>query len=294
MTGVQAEVCGLFVYPIKSCKGIRLTSAQLTPQGFRHDRQWMVVNDADRPQTQRDIPQLSQIETAFNGDTVVLSRTGHGSVAMPIAHLPHSGPETLVRTKLWKDECETVVASEEASRWLTQALASQRPVKLVRMAPGFTRPQSSPERLGADTHIQFADAGPFLIIDEASLQRLNEVLSAKRESAVPMNRFRPNIVVRGLQPFGEHAGGMLGNARYQLNFRVPCERCVVPTIDQNTSEAHPKNEPFNTLRDLNPRDLQKRQPLFGQYATLEMGAGEKIAVGDVLSPNQFDFNSGSA
>jgi len=283
VTGVSAEVRTLFVYPIKSCKAIPLTGAQLTPQGFRHDRQWMVLNDAGRPQTQRDIPHLSQIEIALDGETVVLSRPGHGSVAMPISDLPRPGPEALVHTKLWKDECETVLASEEASRWLTQALGSHQALRLVRMAPGFTRPQSSPEALGADTHIHFADAGPFLIIGEASLQRLNEVLAGKGESTVPMNRFRPNIVVRGLQPFGEHAGGMLGNARYRFNLRVPCERCVVPTIDHESSELHPKKEPFNTLRDLNPRDLEKRQPLFGQYATLEMGAGEKMAVGDVLT-----------
>jgi uncharacterized protein YcbX len=184
--------------------------------------------------------------------------------------------------KVWNDECDTVVASDAASRWLTQAVESSTALHIVRMAPGFVRAQSSPAELGADTQVQFADAAPFLIANEASLDRLNKVLLSKDEAAVPMNRFRPNIVIRGLEPFGEHRQHMLGNAVYRFNFRTPCERCVVTTIDQETSIPHPRKEPFATLRDLNPRDLERRQPLFGQYATLQDWAGGKIAVGDLL------------
>ena len=125
-------------------------------------------------------------------------------------------------------------------------------------------------------------AAPFLIANEASLERLNEVLLGKGEEAVPMNRFRPNIVIRGLDSFDEHGLELLGNDSYRFNFRTPCERCVVTTIDQETAVRHPRKEPFATLRDLNPRDLERRQPLFGQYATLQDWAGGKIAVGDLL------------
>jgi uncharacterized protein YcbX len=281
--GVNAEVRGLFVYPLKSCKPIALREAELSHQGLKFDRRWMVVSASGHAQTQRDIPLLSQIHTALDGDLLVLSRPGHGSTELPLLD-DGQPPETQrVQTiKVWKDECDTVVASDAASRWLTQATQSNTALHIVKMAPGFVRAQSSPAELGAGTQVQFADAAPFLIVNEASLDRLNAVLLGKGETAVPINRFRPNIVIRGLEPFGERAQQVLGNDFYRLNFRTPCERCVVPTIDQETSIPHPRKEPFATLRDLNPRDPERRQPLFGQYATLQDWSGGKIAVGDLL------------
>jgi hypothetical protein len=231
---------------------------------------------------------LSQIHTALHGDVLVLSRPGYGSTELPLLDdsqalkqkpLKRQPVQTI---KLWKDEFDTVTAGDAASLWLTQAVESSAALNIVRMAPGFIRVQSSPAELGADTHVQFADAAPFLIVNEASLDRLNEVLLGKGETAVPVNRFRANIVIRGLEAFGEHDLKLLGNEFYQFNFRMPCERCVVPTIDQATSVRHPRKEPFATLRDLNPRDPERRQPLFGHYATLQAGAGGKITVGDLL------------
>jgi hypothetical protein len=281
--GMNAEVRELFVYPLKSCRPIALSEAELTPQGLKFDRQWMVVSESGRAQTQRDIPLLSQIHTALHDDRLVLSRPGHGSTELSLPLDLQQSKQTDARTiKVWNDECSTVAVNDEASRWLTQAVASNTAFSIVRMAPGFTRAQSSPAELGADTQVQFADAAPFLIANESSLNRLNEVLQSKGETVVPMNRFRANIVIRGLDPFAEHQQHMLGNNFYRLNFRTPCERCVVPTIDQATSVRHPRKEPFATLRDLNPRGPEKRQPLFGQYATLQAGAGGKIAVGDLL------------
>jgi uncharacterized protein YcbX len=281
--GINVEVRELFVYPLKSCKPIALREAELTPQGFKFDRQWMVASESGRAQTQREIPLLSQIQTALRGDLLVLSRPGYGSTELSLLDDGQPLEQQQARTiKLWKDECGTVAVNNDASLWLTQAVESSTALNMVRMAPGFIRPQSSPTELGADTHIQFADAAPFLVIDEASLDGLNEVLHSKGESAVPMNRFRPNIVIRGLDPFGEHTQQLLGNEFYSFNFRMPCERCVVPTIDQETSARHPRKEPFATLRDLNPLDPERQRPLFGQYATLHAGGGRKIAVGDLL------------
>ncbi len=281
------EVLQLFSYPVKSCMPIALPQAKLGLQGFAFDRQWMVVSHNGRALTQRDAPLLSQIQVSITDGVLQLARARHGSIQLPVMpdeisdDLP--GQKTKVQTvKLWGDACDTVEFSSEASRWLTQALESSTAMKLVRMAPDFIRAQSSPEQLGKDTQVQFADAAPYLVIDESSLQKLNEVLINKGESAVPMNRFRPNIVIRGLSAFGENQQLSLRNDRYSLQLRMPCARCVVTTIDQDTSLRHERKEPFATLREINPQDPKRRQPMFGQYTTLENGAGEIISPGDRL------------
>lgn len=277
------EVTGLFVYPVKSCRGISLGQAVLTSQGFRHDRQWVIVAENGRALTQRDNPLMAQIETQLDGEQLHLSRAGHGSVSVPIEAAGTASSDDIITIKIWKDECRTVSAGDEASQWLGEALETDKSLRLVRMADGHERPQSMSEELGAETRIQFADAAPYLFIDEASLQKLNEVLAQKGESAVPINRFRPNVVISGLEAFAEHEQNALGNDKYRFDFRIPCERCVIPTIDQQTAVPHPRKEPFATLREINPRESKRRQPLFGQYATLQSGAGTLISVGDRLS-----------
>ena len=145
---------------------------------------------------------------------------------------------------VWADECETVDQGEAISDWLTQALQSSSKLRLVRMAPGFVRPQSKPEYLGAQTSTHFADAAPFLVVNEASLESLNRELEARGHSSVPMDRFRPNIVVRGLAPFAEHSVKELESQNYSLKLCHPCERCVVTTINQATAEKDPGWQPL--------------------------------------------------
>ena len=125
---------------------------------------------------------------------------------------------------------------EAISGWLTQALQSSITLRLVRMKPGFIRPQGQPENLGAETNTHFADAAPFLIVNEASLESLNRELQVREHSPVPMDRFRANIVVRGLAPFAKHSLKELESKNYSLKICHPCERCVVTTIDQATVE----------------------------------------------------------
>ena len=188
------EVTGLTVYPVKSMRGIHVEQCALTPLGLRHDRRFMVVRGNGQFVTQRDLPLLALIQTQLADDGVVLSRPGHGRI-----HVPFGGREgRRFRTRVWKDECETMDQGESVSRWLTDALESADSLHLVSMMPGFTRPQGKAELLGADNPTLFADAAPFLLTNEASLARLNDALREAGGTPVPMDRFRPNIVVRGL------------------------------------------------------------------------------------------------
>ena len=272
----QLKITGLNIYPVKSMKGIALDQARLTATGLRHDRLWMVVRANGRFVTQRDIPQLALVHTSLNEDGVTLSMEGHGSIAVPF-DLFDGGS---IETEVWGDVCETVDQGEDISRWLTRALGSEDPLRLVRMNPGFTRPQNHAEILGEETTTDFADAAPFLVANEASLDSLNSVLESNALQSVPMNRFRPNIVVQGLGPFAEHELAGLAAERYQLKLRAPCERCVVTTIDQDTAEKDPQRQPFKTLATINPMPGKDKAPAFAQYATLAGGAGQWIELGD--------------
>lgn len=279
MTRGAVEITQLTIYPVKSMKGIGLDRATLTPRGLEHDRRFMVVRENGRFVTQRDLPRLALVHTALEEEGVVLSMDGHGNITLPSDNT--AGERIL--TNVWGDPCEALDQGEEISRWLTQALRSDIPLRLVRMAPDYVRPQTQPENLGADTHTFFADAAPFLVAGESSLARLNAELEARGHHTVPMNRFRPNIVVRGLEPFAEHAAGGLECDRYGLKFCHPCERCVVTTIDQSTAEKDPGWQPFNTLRDINPAPGKKPAPAFGQNAILLAGDGQAIYRGERLS-----------
>jgi len=272
------NITGLFIYPVKSMKAIPLAQAQLTSKGLQHDRLWMVVRTNGRFVTQRDIPQLALVHTSLTEEGVVLSMDGHGSITVPFNL--YDGDQ--IETKVWGDVCQTVDQGEAISQWLTRGLGTEDPLRLVRMQSEFSRPQNHAEILGEETTIDFADAAPFLVASESSLDSLNSALESRSLSPVPMNRFRPNIVVQGLEPFLEHELSGLSAESYQLKLRVPCERCVVTTIDQDTAEKDPQRQPFKTLQEINPMPGKGKAPAFAQYATLANGARTSMAVGDNL------------
>ena len=273
-----AEISGLTIYPVKSMRGIVLERAELTRHGLDYDRRFMVVRANSRFVTQRDLPRLALVHTSLDEEGVVLSMDGHSSVTVPFTAVDGER----IHTKVWGDECETVDQGEDISRWLSSALKSNDTLRLVRMAPGFVRPQSKPEKLGEVTTTHFADAAPFLVANESSLEVLNRELETRGHSPVPMNRFRPNIVVRGLAPFAEHEITELSSKNYCLGLCYPCERCVVTTIDQATGIKNPERQPFKTLGEINPMPGTKRAPAFAQNAILVKGDGQTVALGDRL------------
>ncbi len=284
----KAQITGIYVYPVKSMRGIALERTTLTPRGLLHDRRWMVVRPSGRFVTQREEPRLALVSTRLIDDGVILSADGHGSVTIPFKS---AGGEP-VAARVWNDDCSTIDEGPEISRWLTGVLNSPEPLRIVRMAPGFTRPQGDPARFGVDTRTLFADSAPYLVANEASLEAVNKELRKQGQLPVPMNRFRPNIVVRGLQAFQEHSVTALtgepqagAGKRDSLNvWRIemadPCVRCLVTTVDQRTAERNPDREPYLTLRRINPLPGPKPAPVFAQNALLGCGEGETLACGD--------------
>ena len=273
------KITGLYIYPVKSMRGIALEHAKLSGKGLENDRRWMVVKSNGRFVTQRDMPQMSLLRTSLEESGLVLSRPRHGSISIP--YEPHAGD--LIKTRVWKDDCETVDQGEDISNWLTGALGSTEPLRLVRLRPGFRRALNKSALMTRETTTDFADGAPMLLANEASLDRLNSVLESNSEQSVPMNRFRPNIVVKGLEPFAEHRLDTLSAPDYQLKLCFPCQRCIVTTINQDTAEKDPGGQPFKTLQKINPMPDGNKAPAFGENVILTHGVDKSIAVGDFLS-----------
>lgn len=229
---MSATVAGLFVYPVKSLGGIAVERYELDEFGPHLDRRWMVIDGAGAFQTQRWRPRMALIRTAL---------TEHGSVRLTAPGMeelivPPGGGRSREVT-VWKDTCRAEGCGAEADQWLSTFLGGV--CRMVYMPDSTVRPigRAAP----APGRVSFADAYPLLLLSEASLADLNSRL----DEPLPMNRFRPNIVVGGVPAFAED--GWRGFAAGDVRFAVTkqCVRCVLTTIDQETAAGGV--EPLRTL-----------------------------------------------
>lgn len=229
----QAAVSGLYVYPVKSCRGIRVERVQVGERGFAGDRRWMIVDDAGKFITQRQVAELCLVDTALDDDAIRLSAPGAGSVVLPRTH--EHGDE--VQVSVWR-HTGLAVRHPEASAWISQVL--RRESSLVYMADRHERPVD-PVYARPGDKVSFADGYPCLVISDASLADLN----ARLEQPLGMERFRPSITVSAVSPYAEdewthvHMGA--------LDFRAVkrCSRCTITTIDPLTADKG--KEPLRTL-----------------------------------------------
>ncbi|MEI6105646.1 MAG: MOSC N-terminal beta barrel domain-containing protein [Opitutae bacterium] len=237
------HVTALHLYPVKSCRGLTVNSAELDDFGFIGDRRFLVVNAADGLfLTQRTHPRMALIETALTQDALILSSPSHGSVAVPLHSQSSPGKVTTRSVTIWKN---TVIADDcgnEPAEWLSRFLGL--PLRLVRLGEAFHRPVSPSKAQPGDV-VMFADAYPLLLISEASLDNLNDRLVAQNEEALPMNRFRPNLVVAGCAPYAEDNWPRLDIGGVVFRNAGPCARCPVTTTDQLTAVRG--KEPLRTF-----------------------------------------------
>ncbi|TQV84704.1 MOSC domain-containing protein [Exilibacterium tricleocarpae] len=274
-------VTGLYIYPVKSLRGIAVNHHRLLPTGLEFDRRWMLVMPNGRFVTQRQMPKMATITTELTDESLVLSAAGHGSIKISKDAAEN---EDICDVTIWRDDCEATEAGAEVSAWLTAALESPKPLRLVRLRPDFSRPQSKPELMGPATTTHFADAAPYLVVNQASIDQLNRELLDRGLAQVDHRRFRPNILVTGPAPFAEHSSAGLSeiDGRYRLKHCYPCERCIMTTIDQDHGTRDPDMQPFKTLIALNEMPGNPQAPAFGENTTLTEGSGNRIALGDRL------------
>lgn len=275
------QITQLNIYPVKSLKGISVTHSELQEHGLAWDRRWMLVDAQQRFVTQRQLPALATIEVALTDQHLVLSHSNVEPLSVPLAE-----PEGNLRlVSVWNDHCKALPESEDVSRWLVAALGEQaQGLSMVRFATEFTRAVEEDFLDGGAAHTYFSDGYPFLIATTGSLDALNQALVTGGHAPVPMNRFRPNIVVESEEAWAEDRWATLteqGGA-FQLALRKPCKRCKITTIDQHTAAVPAPAEPLKTLIELNTQPSLKGAH-FGQNATLLEGSGSVIRVGDRLA-----------
>jgi uncharacterized protein YcbX len=242
------RVTGLFIYPVKSCSCVSLDRAVVGATGFELDRRWMVVGDDGRFLSQREHPRLAQVRLRVDEDR--LSLEAPELPALEVMLKGESKPTSQVT--VWNDECASVDEGKSAATWFSDHLGFS--VRLVRLADDDARPLGASSAQPGD-RVSFADGFPFLLISTPSLDGLNRRLSLP----VPMDRFRPNIVVDGCEPHAEDGWHRLRIGEVVFRVAKPCARCVVTTVDQTTGER--RREPLRTLSTYRTLD---GQVLFGQ------------------------------
>lgn len=254
MTDSPAEfrLASIHVYPLKSGRGVRVDEAEVAETGLRHDRRWMITDEAGRFLTQRQDPRLARIVPTLERDALRLSAPNVPDLLVALD--PSGAPGEPVRVRVWGDEVAARRVGREADAWLEALLGAPR--RLVRFGPEADRPVD-PDVARPDDRVAFADGFPFLLTGAASLDDLNARMTAPLE----MERFRPNLVVSGAPPFDEDDWRVVrvGN----LPFRVvkPCVRCSITTVDPVTAEVG--NEPLRTLATFR---RTSRGVTFGQNA----------------------------
>ncbi len=224
---------GLHVYPIKSCGGITLQSAALDATGLRHDRRWMLVDANGKFMSQRAHPRMSLISPSIADDRLIV-----GAPGMPDLEVPFGEEGGRIEVEVWGDAQRGAPVGEEADRWFGRFLDFS--CRLVRKPDDDTRPVDSLYAVG-DDQTSFADRFPFLLISEASLEDLN----GRMDSPLPMNRFRPNLVVRGSAAYAEDGWGEVRIGGTVFRVAEPCRRCAITMTDQETAERG--KEPLRTL-----------------------------------------------
>ncbi len=263
--GSTVTVQALYYYPVKSCAGIAITTAEINERGIVHDREFMVVNaDTGTFLSQRELPRMALITPTIAAAGLTLDTAGMTALNVPIVTTGATG-----QVLLWKDHCQAVDQGDAAAEWLSTFL--QHPCRLVRMAETFVRPVDPTYATRPSDQVGFADGFPLLLISQESLDDLNQRLN----EPLLMNRFRPNIVISGGAPFGEDTVASLQIGTTTFYATKACARCPITTVDQATGERG--KEPLRTFATFR---RVKRGVLFGQ--NLIHSAPGTINVGEAV------------
>ena len=276
---LSGTIARLFVYPVKSCAGIEVQQALLTETGLDLDRAWMVVDAQGMFLTQRSLPRMALIRPQLKSDEMVLRAPG-----MLALHVAIDAVEAPATVTVWRDTVPAWDMGPVAAQWFSDFLG--QPCRLVRFDPEHRRLSSLEWTGGVEVPNQFADGFPLLVTSEASLQDLNARLAAEGHAAVGMERFRPNVVLAGVDAHDEDRVDMIhvegdGTTDVHLQPVKPCARCPIPDIDPATAESHPSVG--DTLRTYRQDKRLDGAITFGMNAIVRSGAEQWLRVGQRMA-----------
>ena len=278
----MAILSELIFYPVKSCAGISVREATLTSAGLAvdavYDREWMVIGEDGQFLTQREHPRMALISPRLKSDTLELRAPGMLRLEIALG-LPDPADEVTREVTLWDDTVLAYDCDEVTATWFSKALGM--PCRLVRFHPGASRFASAKWTAGVKAPTLFSDGYPVLVIGSASLADLNDRLVAADREPIPMNRFRPNIVIDGIEAFEEDFADnfTLGEAR--LKPVKPCPRCPIPAIDQATGLAGP--DPLDILGAYRAKPALDGAICFGMNSIVTEGDGQRVYVGQAIT-----------
>jgi hypothetical protein len=260
------RIAALYSYPVKSARGIEHAAATLTDAGLAEDRLWMIVTPERRFLTQRELPRLALLVPALSEAALVLHAPG-----VPELVLVRSAQGSPCRVSVWNDQCAAFDEGDAAAEWLARLLG--RACRLVRFDAGEPRLSNRAWTGALIAENRFSDGFPLLALSAASLRDLNARLTVP----LPVNRFRPNLLLEGLEPYAEDRIDALHCGPIRLKLVKPCTRCRITTTDQERGELDGE-EPLRTLMSYR-YDEALHGVCFGQNVIVASGAGETLRRG---------------
>lgn len=278
----MAILSELILYPIKSCAGISVREATLTNAGLSvdavYDREWMVVDSDGRFLTQREFPRMALISPRLRIDTLELRAPGMLRLEIPLG-LPDPDEEKTIEVEVWDDKVLAYDCDDTTAAWFSNAIGT--PCRLVRFHAGAHRTTSTRWTGGVEAPTLFSDGYPVLVVGSASLADLNEKLAAAGREAVPMNRFRPNIVIDGIDAFEEDYADSFEIGQARLKPVKPCPRCPIPSVDQATGVPGP--DPLDILGTYRAKPALDGAICFGMNSIVVEGDGTRLHVGQPVT-----------
>ncbi|MGP7998120.1 MAG: MOSC domain-containing protein [Streptosporangiaceae bacterium] len=270
-----ARVASIHIYPVKATRAVDLAAAQVEPCGLAGDRRWLVIEPGGRFVSQRTAPALARVSARYTpAGQLGLSADGQPALTVP-APAEDRGAEMLW-VSVWRSKVRAAAAGGQADAWFSRFLG--RPVRLVHLDDPSRR-QVDPEFGAPEDRVSFADGYPLLLTTRGSLDALGQWLAGDGHPAVPMNRFRPSVVVAGTAPWAEDGWRLIQIGPVTFRVAKPCGRCEVTTIDQRTGERG--RQP---LAMLGRRRRFGQQLVFGQNlipdGTGTIRAGDPVQVLD--------------
>ena len=278
----MAILSELILYPVKSCGGISVREATLTSAGLSvdavYDREWMVVGEDGVFLTQREYPRMALISPRIKTDTLELRAPGMLRLEIPLG-LPAPEHEKTREVKLWDDTWLVYDCDDTTAAWFSNAVGVA--CRLVRFHPSVTRVTSTRWTGGIEAPTLFADGYPVLVIGSASLADLNEKLAAAGREQLPMNRFRPNLVIDGIDAFEEDYADQFALGDAHLKPVKPCPRCPIPSVDQSTGVPGP--DPLDILGAYRAKPALDGAICFGMNCIVTAGDGQRLYVGQAVT-----------